>query len=135
VAGGDTLSSISLEYYHQANMTLIDHILEFNPQMGDMNLIKTNQRIKIPEINAEAFVKESGGGKYVVHLGTFDYPEAIRLYNHESILSGKDIEAVPRKVSPKETWYRVVAGKFESKEEALKTFEVLRGKKLIPVPY
>jgi cell division protein FtsN len=37
-----------------------------------------------------------------------------------------------RKVSPEETWYRVTAGKFDTREEGLKTIRALKKKGLLP---
>jgi type II secretory pathway predicted ATPase ExeA/LysM repeat protein len=133
VAKGGTLYSISQKYYNLANATLIDHILEFNPKIDNIHLIQVNQKIKIPEIEEESLLLASSAGGYQVHLGTFYNPKEVRRYKNEPALRGKDIEVIPRQVSPEETWYRVVAGKFETREEALKMIQALREKRLLPI--
>ncbi len=129
---GDTLFSICQQHYDQANMTLVDHILGFNPEIGNMDLIKVSQKIKIPGINEESFLTGSPGNGYKIHLGTFDFPHSTARYQGESSLRGKKIEVIPRQVSPEKKWYRLVAGNFESKEGILKTMRDLKEKNLLP---
>jgi cell division protein FtsN len=38
-----------------------------------------------------------------------------------------------RRVSPREAWYRIVAGPFQTREEALKFIQTLKAKKLLPL--
>jgi len=135
VALGDTLLSICQKHYDRANMTLVDHILGFNPQIRNMDLIKVSQKIKIPGINEESFLTGSPGNGYKIHLGTFDYAHSIARYRDESSLQGKKIEVIPRQVSPEKKWYRLVAGNFESKEGILKTMRDLKKKNLLPAFY
>jgi len=132
VAQGGTLSSIVLKYYKQVNLTLVDHILEFNPKIENIHVIQVNQKIKIPEIREDSLLRASRDGGYQVHLGTFDNPKAVERYQEEPILTGKKIEAIPRQVAPEETWYRVVAGKFETREGGLKAIQELKKKGMLP---
>jgi len=131
VAKGGTLYSISQKYYKQANATFMAYILEFNPKIDNIHLIQVNQKIKIPEIKEESLLLASSAGGYQVHLGTFYNPQEVRRYKNEPALRGKDIEVIPRQVSPEETWYRVVAGKFETREEALQAIQELKKKGLL----
>jgi len=131
VAKGGTLYSISQKYYKQANATFMAYILEFNPKIDNIHLIQVNQKIKIPEIKEESLLLVSSAGGYQVHLGTFYNPQEVRRYKNEPALRGKDIEVIPRQVSPEETWYRVVAGKFETREEALQAIQELKKKGLL----
>jgi len=48
------------------------------------------------------------------------------------VLKGKNIEVIQRQVSPGTTWYRLVAGTFETQEEALETIQQLKKKNLLP---
>ena len=48
-------------------------------------------------------------------------------------MRGKEIEIVARKATPEDTWYRVVVGKFDSKDEALKVISILKDRKLLPL--
>jgi len=49
-----------------------------------------------------------------------------------SALKEKKIEVIPRKVSPGNTWYRVVIGRFDNRDEALKMIRHLKGRGLVP---
>ena len=116
-------------------MTLVDHILGFNPQIQNMDLIKVSQKIEIPGINEECFLTGTPGNGYKIHLGTFDDAHSTARYQGESSLRGKNIEVIPRKVSPDTTWYRLVAGNFESREEIMRALQDLKQKGLLPAFY
>jgi general secretion pathway protein A len=131
VKQGTSLSSIALKYYKEANLTLIDHILERNPEITNPDLILVNQKIKIPEMNSSLLIKQSSNGICKVHLGTFaTMKEAVR-YMEEINLERGNLEVVPRKITPRETWYRVMAGPFAERDEALKAVEEMRQKGIL----
>jgi cell division protein FtsN len=113
-------------------MTLIDFLLEVNPNITNVNLIIVDQKIKIPHITEELLIIQSADRTYKIHAGTFETPDSARLYSDEPVLKGKKIEILPRKVSHRETWYRVMIGKFDDKNEVSKTISLLRRKGLLP---
>jgi hypothetical protein len=123
---------LAIKYYNEANTTLIDHILKLNPEITDSNLILVDQKIKIPEITESLLLLQFSNGVCKVHLGTFLNPEYAARYIDDIDLPGKKMEVVPWKVSQKETWYRVLAGPFVSKNEGLKAIEELKQKRLLP---
>jgi len=129
---GTTLSLLALKYYKEANTTLIDHILKLNPDITDPNLILVNQKIKIPEITESLLLLQSSNGVCKVHLGTFLHRGYAVRYIDDIDLPGKKMEVIPRKVSQTETWYRVLAGPFVSKNDGLKAIEELKKKGLLP---
>ena len=131
VEKGDNLYSLSQKYYNLANRTLLDHILESNREITNVHLIKFDQKIKIPEITEDSLIAQSSDGTWKVHLGTFLKRESARPYREEPTLKGKEIEVIPRQVSPQETWYRVVAGKFNNRDECLKVIDILKEKGLL----
>jgi hypothetical protein len=129
---GTNLSLLALKYYNEANTTLLDHILEQNPEITDPNLILVDQKIKIPEITESLLLLPSSTGVCKVHLGTFSNPQYAARYIDDIDLPGKKMEIVPRKVSQTGMWYRVLAGPFMSKNEGLKAIEELKRKGLLP---
>lgn len=118
VKRGLSLSLLALQYYNEVNAMLIDYILELNPEITDLDLIQVNQKIKLPEISGLQFPIQSANNLCKIHLDTLSSANEALQYKHQAILKGR-VEIVPRKVSPRETWYRVLAGPFSSKEEAL----------------
>jgi type II secretory pathway predicted ATPase ExeA/cell division protein FtsN len=129
---GVTMHLLSQKYYRTSNLSMIDHILEFNPKITNPNLIKINEKIKIPEFSEESLITQAPDETYRVHLATFLQPESAERYKKEPALQGKEIEVTPRKFSGGEIWYRVVAGKFASREESLKTIQALKANGLLP---
>jgi phage tail protein X len=133
VKKGQTLSLIARNSYTAVNPTLIDFLLEANPEIKDMNSIFPGQRIKLPEIAPESLVIRRTQSVYFIQLGTFVDMKDARLFMEDPFLKGKNLVVVPRQVSPRETWFRVIAGGFGSEKEALKAIERLREKRLSPL--
>jgi general secretion pathway protein A len=132
VKEGQTVSELTQKYYGRADLTLIDFLLELNPGITNVHLIMVDQEIRIPHITEELLVIRSPDHTYKIHAGTFETPDPAEFYNKEPALKGKKIEILPRKVSPRETWHRVVIGRFDNKDEALKMISLLNEKGLLP---
>jgi type II secretory pathway predicted ATPase ExeA len=128
VPEGETLNSLIERYYPESNPTIVDYILESNPMVKNMHLILVKQKIIIPEIRDESLLVEPKDGTWKLHLGTFCTPNSAGIYKEEETLKGKEIQIVERRVSPRDTWYRVYAGTFDTKEEGLKTVQELKKK-------
>jgi hypothetical protein len=129
---GQTISQLTQEYYGMVNLTFIDLLLELNPTITNVHLILVDQDIKIPNITEKLLIIQSADHTCKIHAGTFETPDPAKLYSDELALKGKKIETLPRKVSPRETWYRVMIGKFDNKDEALKIIFLLKEKGLLP---
>jgi len=132
VPEGETLNSLIERYYPESNPTVVDYILESNPMIKNMHLIQVKQKIIIPEIREESLLVDPKDGTWKLHLGTFGTPDSAGIYKEEETLKGKEVQIVERRVSPGETWYRVYAGTFDTKEEGLKTVQELKKKGRLP---
>ncbi len=100
------------------NTTLLDKILEFNREITNLHLINVGQKIRIPKITEADLVVPASDGSWKVHVGTFPRSEYATQYRDERALKGKTLEILPRKVSPRETWYRIFAAKFKTRGSA-----------------
>jgi type II secretory pathway predicted ATPase ExeA len=129
----DCIFSLAQKYYHVANETLADFILQSNPEIANIHLIKVNQQINIPEITEESPIVRLPNHTYKIHLGTFLTKISAETYNHEPSLKGRRLEIIPLRVSPGETWYRVLAGKFDDRGDCLKVVATLKEKALLPI--
>jgi general secretion pathway protein A len=132
VKEGWNLSFLAREYYHAANPTLVDLILQFNPQISDLNRIFVGQQIRVPFLTEGLFLVENTAGTYKIHLGTFNDRRLIPAFPARSVLKNKKIEIVPREVSPQVIWFRVMAGEFGTQEEGLRALRTLRQQGLLP---
>jgi general secretion pathway protein A len=132
VKEGWNLSFVAREYYHAANPTLLDLLLQFNPQINNLNRIFVSQQIRVPSLAEELFLIENPGRAYKIHLGTFNDKRLIEAFQNSPVLRNKKIEIVPREVSPQVTWLRVMAGEFGTKEEGLRALGTLRQQGLLP---
>lgn len=129
---GQTIYSLTKKYYQRVNHTLMDLILESNPNIKDVHLILVDQKIKIPKITEESLIIKTPEDTYKVNAGTFQTPNPARFYSDERALEGKKIEILPRKVSTQDMWYRVVIGNFDSQDEVVRVTSMLREKGLLP---
>lgn len=129
----DCIFSLAQKHYHAANGTLVDFILESNPEIENIHLIDVNQKIKIPEITVESPIIELPDQTYKIHLGTFLTKISAETYKRGLSLEGKRLEIIPVRVSPDERWYRVVAGSFSNKDECLEVIATLKEKALLPI--
>jgi general secretion pathway protein A len=125
VKAGANLYSLAYKYYGETSETAIDRILKLNPEITNPNLILVNQKIKIPEITDSLLIVPHSEGLYKVHLKTFSSLKSAKQYKLGVTLRGKEIEIVPWKVSPGETWYRVMAGPFGDRTEGSKAIEAM----------
>jgi len=133
VTEGDYIMYLTKKYYQISNETLIDFLLEANPEITDFNLIKINQKIKIPEVTEELLIMNSSDNTFKIHVGTFATPEAAKQFANEPAFTGKKVDTIPRKVSKNEMWYRVLVGNFRSREECRQVISTLKKRGLLPV--
>jgi type II secretory pathway predicted ATPase ExeA len=133
VKKGQDIKSLAEQYYGRSNITIADFILDSNPEITDVHLISVNQKIRMPKITEGNLIVQSSDRTYKINVGTFWSPKFAKLYRSEPSLRGKEIEIVARKATPEDTWYRVVVGKFDSKDEALKVISILKDRKLLPL--
>jgi general secretion pathway protein A len=132
VEKGKTIFALCQEYYNLTNTTLADLILESNPEITDVHRIMADGKIRIPEITESSLIAASGEGSYGIYLGTFISAEFANAYKNVPSLRGKEIKLVPKRVSAQETWYRIRAEKFASREESLEVIQTLKKKGLLP---
>jgi hypothetical protein len=128
VKQGFNLYSLGYQYYKAVDETFIDHILKLNPEITNPNLILIGQKIKIPEITESLLIGQNSDGLYTAHLRTFINLKSAGQYKRNVGSMGKEIAIVPWKVSPGETWYRVMAGPFASRDEAAHALEEMKQK-------
>lgn len=124
---------VAQKYYPAINLSLLDLFLEANPQIPNPDLIFPGQEIKIPHLTEESLLHRVSENTYQVYLGTFRTAQEVQSYKNEPALVNKTLKVVKRQVSPRETWYRALAGDFQGKEEALKAIQGLKGKKRLPL--
>jgi type II secretory pathway predicted ATPase ExeA len=129
---GQTIYSLTKKHYRMVNRTLMDLVLESNPDITDVHLIIVDQKIKVPKITTDLLITKPSENTYKISVGTFGTPDSTKPYSHDRALKGKKVEVIPRKISPQDTWYRVVIGDFGDKDEALNMVDYLKQKGLLP---
>ena len=131
---GGSLYAIAKKHYQKANETLFDLIVQANPTIVDVRKIGDDQRIILPPIVPESYIGKSNDGEYRVHIGTFETFDLAVAYSQRVTETEKLLYIESQDFSPEDTWYRVIMGDFEDKEEALKTVNLLKESSLIYIP-
>ena len=125
---GSNLIQMTRRHYGRASPLIIDMVLEANPSIRDMNVIFAKQGIVMPPLSEDSLILTEPDRPVKICLGTYVRRPPLKIFHNEPLLNGKLIEIVERKVSPRDTWYRVLAGPFSTREEATTTLSALRGK-------
>jgi phage tail protein X len=131
---GGNLYSLALKHYQNANETLFDLILQANPDITDVRQINDDQKIVLPVITAESYVEKVSEDNYRVHVGTYETRKIANFYLNKISDLKKVLIVYAHEFSPKDTWHRLMIGHFNSKEEALKTVNLLNERGIIYIP-
>jgi general secretion pathway protein A len=132
VKKGWTLSLLAQQQYGLVNPTVLDILLERNPQITDVNRIPADEPMKIPPLTDERFLGRDPDGRYHIYLGTFGDRRSIQVLKADPLLQGKTFKTLPRKVSHDVLWYRLTVAGYPSREEALEVLRSLKQKGLLP---
>ena len=132
VKKGWTLSLVAQQYYGLANPTVLDVLLEHNPQITDVNQIFADQQMKIPTLTEEMFLGPEADGRYYIYLGTFGDQRSMKALRKNPLLQGKAVETKLRIASSDVLWYRMKASGFSSRGEALLTLRGLKEQGVLP---
>jgi phage tail protein X len=132
VKGRDSLYNFALQHYRVANTSVVDRILEANPQISDPHKLPSNLEVRLPEITEESLLVAAADGTFQVRLGTFLKAEYSAFLKGEPALRGKPVDIVPRRLATGETWYRALAGKYSTRQEGVEVVRQLRDKGLSP---
>jgi general secretion pathway protein A len=129
---GWTLTLLSQQHFNGVNPTLLDLIMEYNPQITDVHRIMENEKIRIPVITESLFLSRDPDRGYSIFLGTFGDRQPIEVLRKQPVLRDKTIRIAPRKVSRDDTWYRASVDGFQTEEQALQTLRSLKQQGLLP---
>jgi hypothetical protein len=131
---GGSLHSIAMKQYKKANETLFDLILQANSDITNIRQINDDQKIALPVITEESYVKKVSDGNYRVYVGTFKTSKTANVYFKKLSDLKKVLILYVHEFSPKDTWHRLMISHFNSKEDALKMVNLLNKKGIIYIP-
>jgi hypothetical protein len=132
VQKGWALSLLAQQHYGLVNPTVLDILMEHNPQITDVNWIPAGDPIKVPPLTDELFLGTDPDGRNHIYLGTFDDQRSIQTLMKHPLLQGKTFKTALRKVSNDIVWYRLTAGEFQSREDALQVLRSLKQQGALP---
>ncbi len=121
VAGpGDTLAGLAGRVYGRADLTVLDLLKRANPDLDDVDRIAVGARLRFPPLGPAARVVRSGTA-YRVHLATrAGAPGAdLAALQGTAQRAGSQVYAVPVRLGEHLRGYRLVAGDFATRGQAL----------------
>jgi phage tail protein X len=125
VTEGSTLSSIATRHYGLASATALDCILEANPEIADVDLIRTGSQVILPQAAGKARLMKRTDGTFAIHAATCMTHREARDYIGKIGSDLGKIDIVTRSVGPQKNWYRIMVGSFASREEARNALQAL----------
>ena len=126
------LSLLAQQHYGLVNPTVLDFLLEHNPQITDVSRVPADEPIEVPPLTEEQFLGMDPDGRHHIYLGTFDDQQSIQTLRKHPLLQGKTLKTTLRQVSSDILWYRLTAGGFQSKEDALQVLRSLKQQGVLP---
>jgi phage tail protein X len=125
VTEGATLSSIATRHYGLASATALDCILEANPEIADVDLIRTGSQVILPQAAGNARLMKRADGTFAIHAATFMTHREARDYCGKIGSDLGKLDIVKKGVGPQKNWYRIMVGPFASREEARNALQAL----------
>jgi general secretion pathway protein A len=125
VTEGTTLWSIARRHYGFANATVVDRILESNPGIADVDLVRAGSEIRLPQAAGKAGFVTRPDGTFGIHAATF------MTYREARVFAGKigsdlgRVDVVKKRVAPGKDWYRILVGSFASRAEGRSALQSL----------
>ncbi len=132
VKKGWTLSYLAQQYYGLSNPTILDILLEHNPQIKDVNQIFADEQMKVPALTEEMFIGPDADGRYHIYLGTFGDQRSLQALKKNPLLRGKMFSTTRRIAASDVLWYRLNVSGFPSREEASQAFRSLKKQGVLP---
>ena len=129
----ETLYAVLRREYGQANTMLLDYVLSANPEISHPHQVSPGTRIRIPVLSEDSLVQPSSRGDFRIHLATFTRKDFAEKFKAPDSLKGRALQIENWRGSSPETWYRVFAAGYPSREDALKTAMGLRKKGHLPL--
>ena len=118
---GDTLSWLLYSVYGRADETVVDITQLANPDLDDVDQLRTGQRLRFPQLEPSAMIHKVADGRYLVHLLTTSKPAdaQFRKLRADILSSGRTVRLEPVRLGTlRTTCYRVWVGEFTSSGEA-----------------
>ena len=125
VTEGSTLSSIATWHYGFASATALDCILESNPEITDVDLIRAGSQVLLPQAAGKARLVTRPDGSFDIHAATFMTYREARDYAGKIGSDLGRVNIVKRRVASKKDWYRILVGPCASREEARSALQSL----------
>ena len=118
VRSGDTFASIIRNAYGQSSLTLLDHVVQANPTVRDVNVLEVTQRLRLPPYTPTAMVRQQGKAHYLVHVATVPSAEMVAQIRSAVARQRRPIYTVEVRLTHNVSGHRVLVGDFDDRTQA-----------------
>ncbi len=118
VRSGDTFGSIIRNAYGQSSLTLLDHVVQANPTVRDVNVLEVTQRLRLPPYNPMAMVRQQGKARYLVHVATVPSAEMVEQIRSAVARHRRSIYTVEVRLTHNVSGHRILIGDFDDRTQA-----------------
>jgi len=120
-----TLWSIAARHYGFVNATVLDRILESNPEIADVDLVRAGSEVRLPQAAGKAGFVTRPDGTLFIHAATFMTHREARDFAGRIGSDLGRVDIVKRRVAPGKDWYRILVGPYASREEGRSALQSL----------
>jgi cell division septation protein DedD len=107
------------------NATVLDRILESNPEIADVDIVRAGSEVRLPQAAGKAGFVTRPDGTLAIHAATFMTQREARDFAGKIDSDLGRIDIVKRRVAPQKDWYRILVGPFASREAGRSALESL----------
>ena len=123
---GDIVSTLVLEEYGILSDTICDIVKRANPEIEDLDQISIGQKIILPNLDNDSMIVEAGKGVFSIHIASFSSYDDAKQYFKKAASENLPISISPVKITGRKLWYRVTAGNFPSRAQAIEFAKTIK---------
>jgi len=120
---GSAIGTIADHFYGANSVLGIDLIMEFNPQLQDLNGVSSDSGLRLPSLTRTTLQRKEADGTYYLILASFPSLTVAQGFARAVRLKGYDVVITRRKVSENLSFHRVEIAGLKTLEAANQAWE------------
>jgi len=120
---GSAIGTIAYHFYGANSVLGIDLIMEFNPQLQDLNGVSSDSGLRLPSLTRTTLQRKEADGTYYLILASFPSLTVAQGFARAVRLKGYDVVITRRKVSENLLLHRVEIAGLKTLEAANQAWE------------
>ena len=120
---GSAIGTIAYHFYGANSLLGLDLIMEFNPQLQDLNGVSSDSGLRLPSLTRTTLQRKEADGTYYLILASFPSLTVAQGFARAVRLKGYDVMITRRKVSENLSFHRVEIAGLKTLEAANQAWE------------